>query len=304
MQLQLAYDYKSCIESSEKISWKLDEVFPEGTRLDFARPFLPEALAPTKSLSFLSVDERRALNQIAGNAYLNLFAFLEEYILATVLKHSYAEMFGDHVAIRALVRFADEEVKHQQLFTRYRKAFDRDFGHPCGVLESAVQVAGVVLSKSPIAILLLTLHIEHMTQQHYTECVRDDTSIDPLFAKLLKQHWLEESQHAKIDALELAKLVRDASAEQIKKGFEEYLELGGAVAGLLVEQAGLDVTSLEKKTGRTFTVDEKKAIEAQQLSGYKRTFLYYGMTNPQVQDIMRQMDAAMADKVRQVAETL
>src|SRR5881394_3889492 len=104
MALELSYTYRSCVESSEKVSWRLDDVFPPGTRLDFTRPFLPEGLASTRdiaTITFLDNHERRALNQIAGNAYMNLFGFIEEYILATMVQHAQAEMFGNHDAIRA-----------------------------------------------------------------------------------------------------------------------------------------------------------------------------------------------------------
>lgn len=52
--------------------------------------------------------------------------------------HAQVEMFGDHQALRALMRFADEELKHQQLFQRYRDAFDRGFGHAVEVHAKAV----------------------------------------------------------------------------------------------------------------------------------------------------------------------
>lgn len=302
MRLELPYTYEACVAASEKVSWTVNQVFPAGTTLDFSRRFLPEALAPTEGLAdLLNEDERRTLNQIAANAYLNLFAFVEEYILCTVLQHAHAELFGDHNAIRALSRFAEEEVKHQQLFARYREAFNRDFGVDCGVLDSASQVAAIVLSKRPIAILLLTLHIEFMTQQHYTESVVKDEQLDPMFKSLLKHHWLEESQHAKIDALELAKLVEDASDDEIRAAFGDYLELGAAIDELLASQVRFDLESLERKLGRTFDGDARGRIAESQLFGYRRTFLHAGMTNPQVVDIMQRLDAGCANDVRAAA---
>src|SRR5262245_23415026 len=226
--LDLDYDYASCVRNSEKVAWKLDDVMPEGTRLDFGRPFLPTALSGRGDLSFLNPEERRKLNQITGNAYLNLFAFVEEYIIAVAVNHAHAEMFGDHDAIRALVRFADEEVKHQALFKRYVDAFQREFGHPCGVLGSAAEVANVILSKSPIAVMLVTLHLEIMTQAHYVECMKDDAQIDPFFVNLLRFHWMEESQHARIDALELDKLLEAASPDAIAVAIDDYIGLIGA----------------------------------------------------------------------------
>src|SRR5688572_4815797 len=211
--LGLTYDYSSCIKNSEKVSWKVDEVMPPATKLDFSRRFLPSTLTGSDRVEFLTERERLTLNHINGNAYINLFAFVEEYIVATAVNHAQAEMFGDHSAVRALVRFAEEEIKHQELFWRYLAAFKRDFPHPCEVLGSAAAVAQVILSKSPMAVLMVTLHLELMTQAHFTESVRSDASLDPLFVSMLKHHWQEECQHAKIDALELDKLISMSGPE-------------------------------------------------------------------------------------------
>lgn len=277
--LELGYDYASCIKNSEKVSWRLDDVLPEGTPLDFGRPFLPESLAPTKDLDFLSEEERRKLNQIAGKAYLNLFAFVEEYILATMMQHAHAEMFGDPEAMRALVRFVDEELKHQQLFERYKRSFDAGFGAPVPVLESAVEVANVIMSHSPMAVMLVTLHIELMTQQHYVEGVKDDEGLDPLFKSLLKHHWLEEAQHARIDALELDKLARVAASEAHGKAVDEYFGILEAFDGLLAQQADTDVGALGAVVGRELSDAEAARVRAAQLAGYRRTFLHSGLTN-------------------------
>jgi P-aminobenzoate N-oxygenase AurF len=296
--LELDYDYASCVRNSEKVAWKLDDVMPEGTRLDFGRPFLPAALSGRGELSFLNAEERRKLNQITGNAYLNLFGFVEEYIIALAVDHAQAEMFGDHDAIRALTRFADEEVKHQALFHRYIGAFQRDFGHACEVLGSAAEVAGVILGKNPIAVMLVTLHLEIMTQAHYVECVKDDTAIDPLFTKLLRFHWMEESQHARIDALELDKLLSSATPAMIKAAFDDYLGLIDAFDGLLKAQAEMDVRAIAGATGRTFDADQMREIVAAQHCGYRHTFLIYGMTNS---SFLENLDKISSDEAHRVS---
>jgi hypothetical protein len=299
--LDLGYDYASCIRNSEKVAWTLDEVFPPGTALDFSRPFLPAALSGERDLSLLSDDEKLKLNHISGHAYINLFAFVEEYILATAVEHAQAEMYGDHVAIRALLRFAEEEIKHQQLFARYRAAFTEGFGSECAVLDSAIEVAGVILSKSRIAVMLMTLHIEVMTQAHYTESIRDDQTIDPLFASLLKHHWLEEAQHARIDALELDKLASLATPEMITKGFDDYLDLCEAVDGLLEAQTTMDLDSLARATGRSFSDEERQAIAAAQHAAYRNTFLIAGMTNRQCTGIHAKLSPEGAGRVAERA---
>ncbi len=302
--LQLNYDYASCVRSSEKVSWKLDDVMPADASLDFSHPFLPSALAARGELPFLSAAEARTLNQVTGNAYLNLFAFVEEYILATMIQHCQAEVFGDHDALRALSRFTDEEVKHQQLFARYKAAFARDFGHSVEVLSSAAEVAGIIMSKNPIAVMLVTYHIEIMTQAHYTECVKDDATIDPFFSKLLRYHWLEESQHARIDALELDKLLVDASPAQVESGLKDYLDLIGAFDGLLGQQAEMDARSLALATGRAFSASETAAIIAAQRAGYRYTFLVYGMKNTSFVQVLQAMSAAWAGRVAERASSL
>lgn len=303
--LQLNYDYLSCVKGSEKACWKLDDAMPPGTRLDFSRPFLPEPLADSSALQFLDGAQRTRLNQITGNAYLNLFQFVEEYILSTMASHAHAEIFGDHDALRALARFVDEEVKHQQLFKRYRDAFDRDFGHPCQVLESAVDVAHVIMSKDPIAVMLVTLHIETMTQQHYTDCVRDNDRIDALFRKLLRLHWMEEAQHARIDALELDKLLQRATAERIGRAFDDYLDVCAAFDGLLEEQAHLDVASLTAAGGgKPFADREADAIARSQRQAYRRTFLTYGMRNTTLQDHVGQISPRAQERILQRAASL
>jgi hypothetical protein len=301
---QLAYDYDSCVRNSEKVAWSVDDVLPLGTSLDFSRPFLPESLSGEHNVASLSPAERTTLNQITGNAYLNLFAFVEEYIVATAVQHAQAELFGDHSALRALVRFAEEEVKHQQLFWRYRDAFKRDFSTPCDVLGSAAEVAGVILSKSPIAVLMVTLHLEIMTQGHYVDSVRDATGIDPLFAKLLKHHWLEESQHARIDALELKKFSDGASAQQIVTAFDDYLGLIDAFDGLLASQAKMDAVSLARALSRSLSDAESAEIVKAQHAAYRHTFLILGMENPMFLDFMKKLSAADADRITAKADTL
>ncbi|MFV8749858.1 diiron oxygenase [Nannocystaceae bacterium ST9] len=295
--LDLNFDYASCVRNSEKVAWRLDDVIPPGTKLDFARPFLPSALAGDHQLSELSDAERLKLNQITGNAYMNLFGFVEEYIIAAVVEHVQAEMHGDHDTLRALMRFADEEIKHQQLFARYVEAFRTSFGGPCGVLDNAAEVAGAVLSKSPIAVMIMTLHIELMTQEHYTQSVRENTSLDPLFVSLLKHHWLEESQHARIDALELDKLATDASREQITTAFADYVDLLDAIDGLLAGQAKLDVESLAHATGRSFTPAQADRIAAAQHAAYRTTFIVMGLRNRMFMDYMNKLDPAQATKL-------
>ena len=227
---------------------------------------------------------------------------MEEYIVEATIDYLAATSTDERDAVRALSRFADEEMKHQQLFGRYGQAFDRGFGNSCETLDSAAEVAKVILGKSPVAVLFTTMHIELMTLQHYTECVKDDTDIDPLFAKLLKCHWLEESQHAKIDALELRKAISQATPAAIDQAFEEYFEILGALDGLLGQQAQMDLRSLSAKLGRELTAEESDEISRSQHRAYRKTFLVAGLTNPTWTENMREISPEGQAEAKRRAE--
>lgn len=277
----LASDYRKCIELSERVAWRVEDVVPPGSVLDFTKSFMPSAMFFGGSLSCLDAQEALRLNQIFGNGYRYLFYFVEAYIIDMAMRHATAELYGDEHNLRALLRFAEEEVKHQQLFLRFGEMFDAQFGTACDLVDSPQAVAAIILSRSPMAVVLVTLHLEIITQQHYVDSMRDDQAMEPLFASLFRHHWLEEAQHAKLDVLELVKLRSEADAAQVTRAVDDYFAIAGAFAGLLADQARLDVNSLERAAQRTFTAAERGEIEAAQRRAYQRAFLYDGVTNKQ-----------------------
>src|SRR5688572_24187893 len=252
----LIADYGKVVDTSERVAWRVNDVFPPNSTLDCTRYFMPKAMFAGETLEFLTPDEKRTLNQIYGNSYAYLFYFVEAYIIDMAMRHAQAELYGNDDNLRAMLRFAEEEVKHQQMFVRFGEMFRSCFHTPCDVVPNPQAVAQVILSKSPMAVTLVTLHLEIITQAHFVECMRDDRDMDPLFLSLFKHHWMEEAQHAKLDVLELTKLRRDATPEMVQQCVDDYFAIAGAFAGLLSEQAKLDVGSFERATGKTYTAEE------------------------------------------------
>jgi hypothetical protein len=153
------YTYEGALTTAQKVNWKIDDIIGGNKRIDFSKPFMPESLAGVRTLDFLPKDERRTLNQIRGLGYLVMFGLVEEFILPFVLDHARPRLAGDDYRARALIQFASEEAKHIQLFKRFRDEFDAGFGHHCEVIGPPEAVASAVLSHSPLAVALLTLHI-------------------------------------------------------------------------------------------------------------------------------------------------
>ncbi|HKU93102.1 MAG TPA: hypothetical protein VJP82_07130, partial [Sphingomicrobium sp.] len=204
------YSYKAVLASSLRAQWELDDVLAPEQELDFSRDFMPESLCRSGAAPGLaSEDERRMLNHIAAYQYLCYFGSVEEFILPFLMDHARPMLRQDDYRVRALLNFASEEAKHIHLFNRYREAFERGFPFQCQMLGPREVLAQRVLSHHPLAVGLIILMIEWMTQAHYVGSIRDDSDIDPLFKSLFKHHWMEEAQHAKLDTL-----IVDALADQ------------------------------------------------------------------------------------------
>src|SRR5688500_15602935 len=109
------YSYPGVLANSKKVAWKEDDVL-DGRSFDLSKRFLPNSLSGVDEIECLTEEEKRQLNQIMGNAYLHLFAFVEEFIVPTVAEEAVRNPYGDEVRQRALVRFSEEELKHQELF--------------------------------------------------------------------------------------------------------------------------------------------------------------------------------------------
>jgi hypothetical protein len=299
------YSYAATLEDSIKVNWNVNDLIGGDKSLDFSKPFLPETLAGVNGLSSLSAREKLLLNQIRGNSYLYLFRFVEEYILPFALDEArHATPGGEPAEVQALVTFAEEEAKHIHLFHRFGEEFEAGFHTPCEVIGPAADVAKVVLSHSRLGIALLTLHLEWMTQSHYVDSAKDDQDLDPQFKNLLKHHWMEESQHAKIDTMLVDKLAREGGAPAIAKAFEDFAALGGAVDGLLMQQVELDLGSLEAAAGRKLTDSEKTEIRAAQQRAYRYTFLASGLRHKNFLTTCDQLSPGASEKMLAMATQL
>jgi hypothetical protein len=187
---------------------------------------------------------------------------------------------GNDYRVRALLQFASEEAKHIHLFKRFRQEFEQGFGHTCEVIGPPQAVAEKVLSHHPLAVALVTLHIEWFTQRHYLDSVKDDQDLDSQFKSLLKHHWLEEAQHTKLDTLVIEAMSAEMATEEIKKAVDEYIDIGGFLDAGMQQQAKLDIESFERATGRRFGAVEREQLLKEQLQALRWTFIGSGMTHP------------------------
>jgi len=278
--MKTRYSYKETLEASDKIGWRVEDVIGGDKRLDFGRPFLPESLARVESMDFLTKDEKVLLNQIRGYGYLYTFGLVEEFILPFVLDHARPQLNEDDYRTRALLRFAGEEAKHIQLFKEFAAEFKNGFATRCDTIGPPQEIARAVLSHDPLGVTLVILQIEWMTQRHYLDSVRDNGALDPQFKSLLRHHWMEEAQHAKLDTLMAEALADNRSPAEIEAGISAYAEIGALLDGGLRQQVEFDLESLERAAGRTMNATEKDRFRSMQAQAVRWTYLGSGMTHP------------------------
>lgn len=303
-QMQTAprrYDFRACLEASEKIDWTVEDLIGEDKQLDFDRPFLPESLARVEGLEFLTTAERRTLNQIRGHGYLYTFGLVEEFILPFVLDHAREGLANDDYRTRSFLAFAAEEAKHIHLFKRFREEFVKGFGVECEVIGPPQAISEHVLSHHRLAVALLILHIEWMTQRHFVDSVKDDTGIDPQFASLLRHHWMEEAQHAKLDTLMVHEMAATMTEEDIVQGIDGYLDLGGFLDAGLEQQAKFDLAALEKAEQLRLSDLQRDRILKAQHQALRWTFIGTGITHPEFLRTVGELSGGGRQKLEMVA---
>jgi hypothetical protein len=293
------FNYEATLASSLRAAWQLDDVLREDQELDFSRNFMPESLARTAALDGLPAAQQRILNQISAHQYLAIFGVVEEFILPFLLDHARTMLRDDDYRVRALLNFASEEAKHIHLFKRFHNAFTRGFPVECQMIGPSEAIGAEVLRHDPLSVALVILMIEWMTQAHYLGSVRDDGDLDPLFKSLLRHHWMEEAQHAKLDTLIVEALAEGRSDEEIDRAVDGLFEIAAFLDNGLAAQAALNLDAFENVIG--CKLQNRELIEQQQHQAARWTYIGSGMVHERFKATLADMSAKAAARVAQAA---
>ena len=293
------FNYQTTLASSLRAQWQLDDVLRADQDLDFSRNFMPESLARTAAVTSLNPFEQRTLNQISAHQYLSIFGVVEEFILPFLLDHARPHLTDDDWRVRALLNFAGEEAKHIHLFKRYHAAFVRGFPVECEMIGPSEAIGAEILRHDPLAVALVILMIEWMSQSHYVGSIKDDGDLDPLFKSLLKHHWMEEAQHAKLDTLIVDALAEGRTEEEIQSAIDEFFEIGEFLDNGLKAQAAYNLDALEKVIGRN--LEDRAEIEAQQHQAARWTYIGSGMVHERFKATLQNISPRAAERIAEAA---
>jgi len=272
--------YAKCVEVSKRIRWDIDKDVFRGRQFDFSKKFLPDGLSLVDRLECLDDAERRLLSQIQGRTYAYIFGLVERFINAKVLELSREHWLGDQTALEALVRFSDEELKHQEMFRRIEESIGAGMPEGYVAVPQPNDVAAAVLSKATWAVLALTLDIELFTQLHYRSSIDPDPNLSELWKDVFLYHWREESQHAIIDELEWIR--EDAKLTEVERdaAVDDLINLVGAVDGICQGQSAADATYFFEICGRALSDDEKEQVRDGVLRAYRWQYIVSGVQEP------------------------
>ncbi|AXF02493.1 hypothetical protein [Paraburkholderia hospita] len=284
-----SHRYAKCVEVSKRIRWDIDNDVIRGRTLDIDQKFLPDGLSQVYRLPFLNDAERRFYSQVQGRTYANMFKLVERFIGAKMLELGRDHALGDQIALEAVVRLTDEELKHQELFRRMELLAGADMPAGYRFLPDADDIAMFVLGKSTWGVLALTCFIEIFSQVHYRQSIEADDTLSPLFKDVFMYHWKEESQHAIIDELEwmredvkLDKPARDAAVDDL-------IALVAGVDGVVQMQATEDAAYFCQHMDRTLLHAEIAEVQAAMLDAYRWQYIVSGVEEPRFRSLLTSM---------------
>ena len=278
--------YARCIKASKRVRWDIDADVFRGRTFDFQRKFLPDGLTKVNDLPFLTPQEKRSMSHVQGRTYACLFGLIERYISAKTLELASRQGLGDHVALEGLVRFSDEELKHQELFRRIECAIASRMPGGYALIPDATDFARAVLSKSTWSVLALTCHIELFTQVHYRESIERDEDLSDLYRDVFRFHWLEECQHAVMDEIEWCREDRDLSADERDEAVFDLISLVTMLDERLQAQSAADAGYFMRLCERTFASEEQQAIRDTVLRAYRWQFILSGAQHPHLMKLL------------------
>ncbi len=281
--------YAKCIEVSKRIRWEIDRDVIRGRSFDVSKKFLPDGLCRIGKLDFLGAAEKRLVSQIQGRTYANMFGLVERFIGAKMLEISRDHWLGDQTALEALVRFTDEELKHQELFRRIEEMVAPDMPAGYTFLPQPNDVATAVLGKCTWAVLALTCHIELFTQAHYRQSIEPDSDLSELWKDVFLFHWKEESQHAIVDELEWKREDAKLTPQKRDQAVSDLIDLVAAVDGILQLQAAADTDFFLRVCGRTFQKTQVVALRDAMLAAYRWQYITSGVQDERFGKILSGM---------------
>ncbi len=298
-------EYAQCIANSRRLQWDIDADVIRGRELQAHKKYLPDGISKVHTLTFLNHNQQVLLSQIQGRTYAHMFGMVERFIGIKVLDICRGYALGDQVALQALVRFVDEELRHQELFRRIELLAAKHMPPGYAFVLPVIDVAMSVLGKSTWAILALACQLELFTQAHYRESLEAGDQICSLYKDVFLYHWRDESQHALIDEIEWRRENNMLNAAQRDMAVNDLIYLVQVVDGLVRQQAAADAKFFSRICGMELSKIELQQLHVCVLQAYRWQYIVAGLQDIHFNQILgRMITVEHAAKIAQALDNL
>ena len=281
--------YARCITVSKRINWDIDNDVIRGRRFDTEDKFLPDGLSQVDRLDFMEEADRRFLSQIQGRTYANIFGLAERFVNAKVLEISQNHVYGDQIALEALMRFSSEELKHQEMFRRVEALTAEAMPDGYRFTAEPNAFARVIMAKSTWAVLALTCHIELFTQQHYKQSIATSDGLSPLYKDVFLYHWKEESQHAILDELEWRTEDERIDEKARDQAVDDLIALVVEVDKVLQAQTAADFDYFIIHSRQLYSGDQQRVVHDAVLAAYRWQYVVSGIQGSRFVEVLGEM---------------
>jgi hypothetical protein len=281
--------YARCIDVSRRVRWDIDADVIRGRDFDHDRTFLPAGLSLVDRIDFLDEGERRFFSQVQGRTYAWMFGLCERFIGASMLQTSGQHWLGDQNALEALVRFSDEEIKHQELFRRLEVLLEARMPPGHAKMAEANAVAHFVMTRRSWAVLALVFMIELFVQRHYEESIAPSQDLCPLWKDVFLYHFREECQHSIVDEMELRAEDARIDDDERDAAMDDFIALLGAVDDILRAQADADATYFVTACGRPFGMRQQLQVVDVLRRAYRWQYIASGARHPRFVRVLKEL---------------
>ena len=278
--MQAAHDtveVRPYAEEQPRLDWDIDRDVIRGRRVDPGRKYLPDGLSLVDCLDFLDRDQRLLLGQVQGRTYARMFGLLEHFIVAKNfdLRRRYAPT--DRLALQALDRFTEQELKHRELFRRLDRLVAAEMPPGYRFLARHDDMAAFALEKANWAALALIHEVGRLAQVHYRHSIESDPQLSDLHKDVFFFHWREELQHALLEEREWLREDAKLGAPERDRAVDDLIELFQGVDAVLLFQAQADVEYFAGLCQGGFAPGDIDRLHAGVLAAYRWQYLGCGI---------------------------
>lgn len=285
----LATQYAASLAESRKRQWDIDTDVIRGRELEPDKKYLPDGISKVHTLTFLNPQQQILLSQIQGRTYAHMFGMAERFIGIKVLDLCRNYALHDQLAMQVLVRFVDEELKHQEMFHRIGQMAGRHMPPGYQFVLPVIDVALAVLGKSTWAVLGLACQLELFAQAHFRASMDGGEQISALYKDVFFYHWRDEEQHAQIDAIEWQREDERLSHAERALAVDDLIHLIGVVDELVQSQAAADAQFFIQVQAEAFSSQQQVDIHTCVLRAYRWQYIIAGVQDMQFCKILGQM---------------